>query len=37
MAEEKAYPSQYEKGKAITDQLEVGIAACLQKLSGHSQ
>lgn len=30
MAEEKTYPSQYEKVKAITDQLEAGIAALFE-------
>lgn len=30
MAEEKSYPSQYEKVKAITDQLEAGIAALFE-------
>ncbi len=30
MAEQKAYPSQYEKVKAITDQLEAGIQALFE-------
>jgi len=30
MAEQKTYPSQFEKVKAITDQLETGIQALFE-------